>query len=59
MHNQLLHLHVGNNEMDNALGNNITDLDTILDSAPNNIRKAYYTALFRERCNSYKSLSLN
>ena len=45
--------------MDNALGNNITDLDTILDSAPNNIRKAYYTALFRERCNSYKSLSLN
>ena len=49
----------GSNEMDNALGNNITDLDTILDSAPNNIRKAYYTALFRERCNSYKSLSLN
>ena len=49
----------GSNENDNAAGNYITDLDSILDSAPNNIRKAYYTALFRERCNSYKSLALS
>lgn len=49
----------GTNEVDTASGNYTTDLDTILNSAPDNIRKAYYTALFRERCNSYKSLALS
>ena len=49
----------GTNEVDTGAGNYTTDLDTILNSAPMNIRKAYYTALFRERCNSYKSLALS
>ena len=49
----------GATETDNALGNRITELDTILDSASPEIRKAYYTALFRERYNSYKSLQLS
>lgn len=49
----------GSTEADTGAGNYTTNLDTILDSAPANIRKAYYTALFRERCNSYKSLSLS
>ena len=49
----------GSTSADNASGNRLTDLDTILDSAPANIRKAYYTALFRERYNSYKSLALS
>ena len=31
----------------------------LINLAPANIRKAYYTALFRERYNSYKSLALS
>lgn len=50
---------VGGTSTDNALGNHLTDLDTILEAAPPNIRKVYYTALFRERYNSYKSLALS
>lgn len=49
----------GSSSSDNALGNRITELDDILDRAPDKIKKAYYTALFRERYNSFKSLSLN
>ena len=48
----------GSSEQENAAGNHVTDLDEIMESAPTNIKKAYYTALFRERYNSYKSLSL-
>ena len=44
----------------NALGNTTTDLEKLINSSSCSaeIRKAYYTALFRERYNSYKSLSL-
>ena len=49
----------GRSESDNASGNYTTNLDDILARAPDKIKKAYYTALFRERCNSFKSLSLN
>ena len=49
----------GNSEADNSSGNYTTPLDEILSSAPYNIKQTYYTALFRERCNSYKSLMLS
>ena len=46
---------------ENAYGNYVTNIEEILKSpsCPESLRKVYYTALFRERYNSYKSLSLS
>ena len=48
----------GTSEKENAGGNATTNLEDIIANTNSEVKQAYYTALFRERCNSYKSLSL-